>query len=916
MKNGRTYQTKLSGRSFLRRILLALVLIVSINYNCFSDDDDDINELDEIAITLTVQRIGNTEIPAIIRGQIVYMPVKEVFDFLKIKNVSVGSDSITGFFMDPRAPYVVDNLNHTITCSNKSFNFSKSDMIKTRTGLYLRSDLFGSIFGLDCTFNFRSLTVTLISKVELPAIREMQQEEMRKNIIRLKGEKKADTLLTRSFQLLRGATADWAITNVKETRGITNTRLSLNLGGIVAGGETNVYLNYNNNLPFKLNQQFYRWRYVNNDKKFLRQVTAGNIFVQPTSSVFGAINGVQLTNNPTTFRRSFGSYRLSNTTKPGWTVELYVNNVLVNYTRADASGFYSFDVPLVYGNSVIKLKFYGPWGEELTEEKSIGIPFNFLPVHDFEYNLTAGIINDEEHTKFSRLNLNYGLSNHITIGGGIEYNSSVTTGTSMPFINSSVRVGNNFLISGEYTYGVRMKGLLNYHLPSNLQFEASYIKYEDGQTAIKPGQKSFNNYRSEKKAVVSMPIRSKKFSAFSRLSYNQLELSNMKYTTAEFLITAIYFGMNSNFTTSVVYSDPKHPLIYSNISTTFRLPKGIRITPQIQYEHTTGSISLLKCEAEKNLFNRGFLNFTYEQNIAHKTNYVGLGIRYNFSFAQASLSVSQNSDNTAFVQSARGSLLYNDRSHKFIADNQSNIGRGGISVVPFLDVNNNGKRDPKEPKISGMKLRLNGGRVIYNKDSTITVTGLEAYNNYFLEFNRNSFDNIAWHLEKQTYNITIEPNHFKLVEVPVTIAGEVSGTVYLKDKGLQNPLGRMIVNIYKDTVLVTRLLSEPDGFFTYLGLKPGNYRAMIDISQLEKLNMNATDPLSFVINETKDGDVKGGLQFICEKISNISPVKKSIIKDTDGDGVPDSIDKELITPADCFPVDAYGVGDCTHKIKY
>lgn len=37
---------------------------------------------------------------------------------------------------------------------------------------------------------------------------------------------------------------------------------------------------------------------------------------------------------------------------------------------------------------------------------------------------------------------------------------------------------------------------------------------------------------------------------------------------------------------------------------------------------------------------------------------------------------------------------------------------------------------------------------------------------------------------------------------------------------------------------------------------------------------------------------------------------RGVAKDTDGDGVPDYRDKELLTPQNCFPVDADGVGTC------
>ena len=148
-------------------------------------------------------------------------------------------------------------------------------------------------------------------------------------------------------------------------------------------------------------------------------------------------------------------------------VELYVNNVLVNYTKADASGFFTFDVPLVYGNSSIKLRFYGPWGEEKTREQNVSIPFNFLPLHQFEYTASAGVVDDDQKSKLARLNLNYGLGTHITVGGGVEYLSTVTSGKTMPFVTASVRLGSNLLVSGEHDYGVRSKGVVTYRLPSN-----------------------------------------------------------------------------------------------------------------------------------------------------------------------------------------------------------------------------------------------------------------------------------------------------------------------------------------------------------------------------------------------------------------------------------------------------------------
>src|SRR5207302_4977606 len=118
------------------------------------------------------------------------------------------------------------------------------------------------------------------------------------------------------------------------------------------------------------------------------------------------------------------------------------------------------------------------------------------------------------------------------------------------------------------------------------------------------------------KVVFSVPFRKKKFTGFTRFSFDQLQLPTNKYTTAEWLLSSVIQRVSANVTNSAVYTNPKNPLLFSNFSLGFRFPKGIRFTPQAQYEYNTKNFSMMKCELEKNLFNKGFLLLTYEKNVA------------------------------------------------------------------------------------------------------------------------------------------------------------------------------------------------------------------------------------------------------------------------------------------------------------
>jgi outer membrane usher protein FimD/PapC len=114
-------------------------------------------------------------------------------------------------------------------------------------------------------------------------------------------------------------------------------------------------------------------------------------------------------------------------------VELYVNNVIVDYKTADASGLYTFNVPLVYGSTEVMLKFYGPYGEERIQRQYLNIPFNFLPKGELEYNVSYGTVLDKHRSRFAKAEAQYGVTRYLTVGR-VEYLSSITTGKEMPFL--------------------------------------------------------------------------------------------------------------------------------------------------------------------------------------------------------------------------------------------------------------------------------------------------------------------------------------------------------------------------------------------------------------------------------------------------------------------------------------------------
>ena len=857
-----------SGRCLLIILLFFMMPAVPL----ISQEDPD---YDEISVYIKIPYIGLGEIDAVIRGEEIWLPVTDLFDFLKIRNVpTTDLDQITGFFISPEATYTIDRPGNRIVYGDKTYALDDGDLIRSETNLYLKSQWYGKIFGLDCKFSFRDLTVMVETKLELPGIREMKLEEMRANLTRLKGDIKVDTTIARTYPGFRFGMADWSVYGTEQIGGPSQARLNLTLGSVIAGGEAMASLNYYTGTPFTEKQQQYLWRHVNNDRRLVRQVMAGKIISYATASIYDPVVGIQLTNTPTTFRRSFGSYNLTDRTEPGWTVELYVNNVLVDYVKADGSGFFTFEVPLVYGNTQVRLKFYGPWGEERIREQNISIPYNFLPHKEFEYIVSVGVVEDSLWSRFSKVRVSYGATRFLTVGGGVEYLSSVSTGPVMPFLNASVRLANNLLLSGEYAYGVRGKGTLTYRLPSNIQLDLNYTRYDRDQKAIN------YNYLEERRASLSLPLRIKKFSAYSRLSYYKIVLPASDYTTAEWMIATPILGVNTNLTTYGVFTGDKSPYIYSNLSLSVRLPADFLLMPQVQYSYTGHEFLSAKLNIEKRLLKNGYANVSYEQNFHNDLKLGEVGFRYDFAFAQAGMSVRQSNKQTTLIEYARGSLINDGKTNYLKADNRTNVGRGGISLLAFIDLNANGIRDTGEPKAYGLNVRSNGGRLERSdKDSTIHIIGLEPYVKYFLELDESRFESISWKIDKKSYAVVIDPNMLKLIEVPVSVKGEATGTVMIEEGGSRSGLSRIIVNFYNSAnVLTARALTEEDGYFSYFGFAPGSYFARVDTSQLRKLNMTSSpDSVPFSIMTNMEGDYVEGLDFT---LKNILLPKDSVVVTT------------------------------------
>ncbi|MGE5317213.1 MAG: hypothetical protein ACM3ME_04400, partial [Chloroflexota bacterium] len=187
---------------FLSRLLLRSMLVVflftAILLPVSSLAQEEQSEVEDITVFLMVQNVGGFEIDALYMNDNIYVDVPMLFQLLKINHkVSAKNDSISGFFINEENKYIISYNQLSAKVGNQEFKLDRNDIYRNDLGLYLKNTVYGKLFGLNLNFNFRSLSLELKTAVELPIIKELRQEQMRKNIDRLGGIVEVDTTLKR-----------------------------------------------------------------------------------------------------------------------------------------------------------------------------------------------------------------------------------------------------------------------------------------------------------------------------------------------------------------------------------------------------------------------------------------------------------------------------------------------------------------------------------------------------------------------------------------------------------------------------------------------------------------------------------------------------------------------------------------------
>lgn len=848
---------------------LVLLLFCSVLYGQNDNPIDTIKgsiPAEEVPLSVKIEKVGTFTLNVLIYDDEVFIPVSELFKAVKINVSLVKSNSFAaGFFIDEDNKYFIDAGVLKAELKGVETVLSKSDIIINETDMYLKSILYKKIFDVEMQVDLKKMSIYMNSRNELPITIDEERQSLRELKTLKESDIVTDVTFPRRRRLFSWGFLDWQVLyshRQPETDDYYNFNASF--GSELLGGDLNLNLSGNKENAFDKNNSYMRWRYVTEENWFRQGITGE---IQAVSGLFSNLQGVQLTNAPPVTRKIQGGYKIFDQTYPNWDVELYVNNEMIAYTRANESGYFEFTVPLLYGSNFITLKFYGPSGEIQSSDRVIQVPYTFLPKGDFEYYLTAGRQKYDMSDLLSEASFNWGVTDFMTVGAGNTYIDNSDIPKFYPNANLSLKVLSGLILSGQYFHGLKGRATLNLLLPSQASFEFSYIKYEENDY--------FNqgDAKDEKNLALFVPFSFGNVSANFRLNANEITRTSNKYLYFYPGLFVSYGRLQASVLINSIYESKDNNYINQSFSSSYLLSyrffSDLLVRNQTDVDHRNNQVRTTGFYVDKNVFGSGWISLYVTKDFV-QDNFSG-GINFRFYFPFTTMSTNYRSDQSGWEvqQSFYGSVGFDDYKYKFITDNRFLSSRAGFTFVPFLDGNNNGKIDPYEKCLNtNLEVKMESGRAIkYDDGKNVWYTDLDPYSNYKLKINPFTLDNPLYRPKYKTYEVYTDPNRFKPVPIPVYVTGMVEGFVVFDDK--KQAKGVSGINIILESengVKITRQTFS-DGEFIFDDVAPGKYKIYADPNDISARGFKSEILYKEIdVKSNPDGDIINNVELYFTKV--------------------------------------------------
>ncbi|HSL72748.1 MAG TPA: hypothetical protein VK864_21025, partial [Longimicrobiales bacterium] len=433
-------------------------------------------EPQEIFLDLRYEVALRTVVTGRVAGDTLYLPVGELLEHLQVdRTLFPARTSVAGFYLTPDQRYVIRGDSGFVRLGSAKTLLAAGDLISTELEVYARPTVLEKLFGWSFIIDYQQLAIRLHSETALPVLEAYRRERRREALAAAGAEAAPDLRFPRQRQWLHGGVVQYGLSGIIAQN--DGAMLDLAGGVEILGGDLqmNVHAALDSS-RMTIPETGGFWRYVIDGRSWLTQFVAGEMLFN--GAQLHDLTGLRVTNSPVQPRRLFGRDSIRGSTEPGWEVELYLNDRLAGYTRADQRGRYSFPLQLAYGSTVAELRHYGPTGEVQVEERRLQLPYALLPRGRTEYDIAGGRRSAGGIAGVARVA--HGLNQWLTLGAGLESVADAKTITgiqqsTVPLLEGAVRFG-PAIIEGDVVPGKSAGTAAELYFGSNTNLGFSWTR--------------------------------------------------------------------------------------------------------------------------------------------------------------------------------------------------------------------------------------------------------------------------------------------------------------------------------------------------------------------------------------------------------------------------------------------------------
>ena len=737
--------------------------------------------------------------------------------------------------------------------------------------LYISSQLLDSWFALRSRYDFRKLRIDIETLKPIPLEQKLarqqraQQSRSYLNTVRFPTE-------PHDYQQLSAPLLDLQLSTTT-TQDDTKANLSM------LGANDLSYLNVQYFLA--LNEQ----GDVNNARLLAERldpqgslpgsataITFGDIYSSKPSPLSTSLEGIGLRMHNFPLNHQFGNeVELSGSVQPGWDVEVYRNNLLIDSQLDIQGGEYRFQqLPLLYGANNIEIVLYGPQGqiERRYDSYFVGAATGGRGRIYYDFS-----INDQGQRLIE------------------ETNNSVRQGLTLSALGRadltdwfSVNVGARQLSDSEFTdynqeaWGTRTS-LLGVAMLQTDSLQEQGGSYEDHYqlTTGMDGQSLNVSYRDKEVIDNGAPTLTREIWQLRLNGYSKGDRTQSWEQSFEYIDeNNISYGRYTNqfgwslhdhyFSHQLILQN--NPVIDTNVSGEFnwqtywqqvfsRFTVGYDLSPNTDL--TSWSIDL-----NSNLSPTTSMKANYTDNLALdvQQGYISLGWRP--SALSLSARLGKHSQNGVFAALYAQTSIGKTPQSNLFTSNRSLVNRGSVAVRVFHDKNNNQIYDADDQLLPGVLVKSiqQPARAQTDKNGVAVLASIATFDATDIEVDTGTIADLFLMPGREGLSVSPRPGAIQLIDMPMVTIGEIEGFINKRNKSgtLQNA-AYVPISVYDESnQLVSTTMSEFDGYYLISDIKPGRYRIEIDSDYLSQHNLLGASHIEKIV--TQQNPLVSGANFI------------------------------------------------------